>query len=133
MLLLHNTNMKTRTTKKIYDISKDKNIELFDLTCPNVLRIHEKAIKLVEENYFIVLIAQKDHPEAIGTISFCGSDSIILEKEDAPNSIFNMILDSKTYDVIEYDVMTSITGYRSIVVLVDTKDKIGIGQSVILK
>lgn len=57
---------------------------------------------------------------------------IILEKEDVPNSIFNMILDSKTYDVIEYDVMISITGYRSIVVLVDTKDEIKIGQSVVL-
>ena len=66
----------------VYDIAKDRNIELFDLTCPNVLRIHEKAIKLVEEGYYIVLIAQKDHPEAIGTISFCGKDSIILEDID---------------------------------------------------
>lgn len=66
----------------VYELAKEKKIELFDLTCPNVLRIHEKAIKLVEEDYYIVLIAQKDHPEAIGTISFCGRDSLILEDVD---------------------------------------------------
>ena len=65
--------------KKIYDISKDKNIELFDLTCPKVLKIHELAESLIDDDNIMVLVAQKDHPEAIGTISFCGKDSIILE------------------------------------------------------
>ena len=68
-------------SKEVYEIAKDKNIELFDLTCPNVLKIHEEANRLVDEGYFIVLTAQKDHPEAIGTISFCGINSFILENE----------------------------------------------------
>ena len=68
--------------KKIYDISKDKNIELFDLTCPKVLKIHELASSLIDKDNLIVLVAQKDHPEAIGTISFCGSNSIVVESID---------------------------------------------------
>lgn len=82
-------------TKDIYEQAKSKNIELFDLTCPNVLRIHEKAIKLVEDNYFIILIAQKEHPEAIGTISYCGEDSIILEEAEEIDNIISLFKSSK--------------------------------------
>ena len=66
----------------VYEDAFSKKIELFDLTCPKVLAIHELAKKLVEKDYFIVLIAQKDHPEAIGTISFCGINSLIVECVD---------------------------------------------------
>lgn len=100
-------------SKEVYESAKSKNLELYDLTCPNVLRIHEKAIKLVEEDYFIVLIAQKDHPEAIGTISFCGDDSIILEDNEGINSVmdkFNAsgkrklaIISQTTYSMTKFD------------------------------
>ena len=65
--------------KEIYEVASNRNIELFDLTCPKVLKIHELAESLIEDNNSIVLVAQKDHPEAIGTISFCGNNSIIVE------------------------------------------------------
>ena len=98
--------------KDVYEAADKKHIELFDLTCPNVLRIHEKAEKLVEERYFIILIAQKDHPEAIGTISFCGTDSIILESsegiEDVKRKVFESdknkiaIISQTTYSVSKF-------------------------------
>ena len=78
--------------KDVYDEAFRKNIELFDLTCPNVLIIHDKAKKLVDENYYIVLIAKKDHPEAIGTISFCGKDSIILEDNNEIDFVIDKVL-----------------------------------------
>ena len=65
--------------KEIYEVASNRNIELFDLTCPKVLKIHELAESLIEDNNIIVLVAQKDHPEAIGTISFCGNNSTIVE------------------------------------------------------
>lgn len=85
--------------KDLYDIARKKNVELFDLTCPNVLRIHDKATKLLDEDYFIVLIAKKDHPEAIGTISFCGNDSVILEDMSDFNSVVSVIKSSKKIKV----------------------------------
>lgn len=81
--------------KEVYDKAIERNIELYDLTCPKVLNIHEEAKKLVKEGYYIVLIAQKDHPEAIGTISFCGIDSIILEKEEMLEEVVESISSSK--------------------------------------
>lgn len=80
--------------KEIYELVGFRDIKLIDLTCPKVLKIHEEASRLVEEDYFIILIAQKDHPEAIGTISFCGDDSVILEDESQIDEVVSKILDS---------------------------------------
>lgn len=72
--------------KEVYELAKINSIELFDLTCPKVLKIHELAESLVKDNNIVVLVAQKEHPEAIGTISFCGNNSIIIETlEDVVN------------------------------------------------
>ena len=100
-------------TKEVYELAKSKNIELIDLTCPNVLRIHEKAINLVSDDYFIVLVAQKDHPEAIGTISFCGKDSVILEDiggVDDTVDLFKMsgknklaVISQTTYSMVKFE------------------------------
>ena len=65
-----------------YYEAADRNLDVYDLTCPKVLAIHELARKLAEDNKFVILIAQKKHPEAIGTISFCGDNSIIFESEE---------------------------------------------------
>ena len=68
--------------KEIYDKAKERNIEVFDYTCPSVLKIHNIAEEYVKNGYFIFLIGKKEHPEIIGTISFCGENSYVLEKED---------------------------------------------------
>lgn len=65
--------------KHIYNEAKDMKLELVDLTCPKVLHIHNIAEEYCKKNYFIFLVGQKDHPESIGTISFCGDNSVIIE------------------------------------------------------
>ena len=70
------------TTNYTYEYAKSHNIELIDLTCPNVLKIHENAQKFANENYFIFLIGIRNHAETIGTYSFCGKNSYIIEDED---------------------------------------------------
>lgn len=80
--------------KEIYELVGFRNIKLIDLTCPKVLKIHEEASRLVEEDYFIILIAQKDHPEAVGTISFCGNNSAILEDESQIDGVVSKIFES---------------------------------------
>ncbi len=78
-------------TKEVYEEAQRRGIKLFDLTCPNVLKIHKEAIRLVDEDYLIILIAHKSHPEAIGTISFCGQDGIILEDESQIGDVINLV------------------------------------------
>ena len=99
--------------KEVYELAKLKNIEIYDLTCPNVLKIHEKADELALSNHYIILIAQKDHPEAIGTISFCGDKCSILENIEQLDSIVDdikksqlkkvAIISQTTFSVLKFD------------------------------
>ncbi len=74
--------------KEIYEIAKIKNIKLLDFTCPFVAKIHETALEFSNNNYFIFLLGNKDHPETIGTISFCGDNSYLIETlDDIENAI----------------------------------------------
>lgn len=76
-------------SKEVYEIAKNKNIELIDLTCPKVLKIHQQVEEFSNKNYFIFLIGIKDHPETIGTYSFCGNNSYIIESlEDIDAAIY---------------------------------------------
>lgn len=72
--------------KTEYKKAKERQIELLDLTCPKVIHIHNIAEEYSKKGYYIFLIGQKTHPEIIGTISFCGKNSYIIEKEEEINS-----------------------------------------------
>jgi len=74
--------------KVLYEEAINEHIVYHDLTCPKVLKIHELAEELVNNDYYVILIAQKDHPETIGTISYCNHDSKIIScKEDIDDVI----------------------------------------------
>lgn len=68
--------------KEVYEIAKEMNITIQDFTCPNVLKVHKIAEKFSQEGYFIFLLGAKTHPENIGTLSHCGKDYDIFEKEE---------------------------------------------------
>lgn len=68
--------------KETYEKAEKLNLEIKDLTCPKVLQIHSIAEEYSNKKYFIFLIGQKEHPETIGTISFCTSGASIIEKSE---------------------------------------------------
>jgi len=70
------------TEKANYEIAKNKNINLFDLTCPKVLHIRTIIKDYLNDDTYIILIAQHNHPETISTISFCGNNSQVVETEE---------------------------------------------------
>lgn len=86
--------------KEVYEEAERRNIKLYDLTCPKVLKIHEQAKKYLDEGYFIILIAHKEHPEVIGTISFCGQDSFIVETKDDILDCLNKVKNSKKKNIV---------------------------------
>src|SRR3989339_442106 len=62
----------------------EMNLPYIDATCPLVKKIHEKARRLRNEGYTILLIGDKTHPELIGTLGCLGGDAVIIENlEDA--------------------------------------------------
>ena len=68
--------------KEVYEKAKQKNIEIIDCTCPNVLKIHKIAKEYADNGYFIFLCGNKTHPENLGTISYCGENVYVIEKEN---------------------------------------------------
>lgn len=68
--------------KEIYEIAEKMNVKIQDYTCPNVLKIHKIAEEFSKDGYFIFLLGAKKHPENIGTLSYCGEDCYIIEKEE---------------------------------------------------
>ena len=71
--------------KNIYEEAKKRNIELVDLTCFNVLKIHDIVEDFSEKEYYIFLIGKKEHPEIIGTYSFAGKNCTIISRKDEVN------------------------------------------------
>jgi len=68
--------------KQIYEKAKLLKLNIVDLTCPKVLQIHKIAEEYSKQGYFIFIIGKQEHPEMIGTVSFCGDNYCILEKEE---------------------------------------------------
>jgi len=56
----------------VYDSLKAKNIDILDLTCPFVQRIHQKVAKDRDQYDIVVIVGKEDHPEVIGTKGWAG-------------------------------------------------------------
>lgn len=69
-------------SKEIYERAKKEEIKIIDYTCPKVLKTHLIAEEYAEKGYYIILCGKKDHPEIIGTKSYCGDNFSIIESEE---------------------------------------------------
>lgn len=81
--------------KSTYEILNKKNVEIVDLTCPNVLTIHNIVEKYVVEGYYIFFIAERNHPEVIGTCGFCNGKYSIIENEEDITIAFEKLTSNK--------------------------------------
>lgn len=44
---------------------KNAGFEVYDLTCPDVKKVQQKAIELVKDGYYLVIVGKEQHPEVI--------------------------------------------------------------------
>ena len=106
-------------TKDIYEKAKVMNIELKDLTCPKVLKIHDIAEKYTNLGYYIILVGSEKHPEVIGIKSFCMDESsdIVNDENDIENVISKiemtenkkiLIIAQTTYNSKKFDKIVEI-------------------------
>jgi len=50
---------------EIFEQITNAGFELVDLTCPDVKKVQQKAIQLVKEGYFLIIVGKAEHPEVI--------------------------------------------------------------------
>lgn len=99
--------------KEVYEVALKRNIDLIDLTCPKVLKVHDEAKKYEKEGYYIVVTGKSTHPEVIGIKSYCGVNSCVIENiEELDNVIDNIkmsgiekvaIISQTTYSMKKFD------------------------------
>ena len=98
--------------KEIYMLAKDRNIELVDYTCPNVLKIHEIVSEYSKNGYYILLCGIKNHPENMGTISYCNNYYIIEDENYIDKALENfyesrikklLIISQTTYSLEKFE------------------------------
>lgn len=50
---------------EVFERLQNAGFEIHDLTCPDVKKVQQKAIELVKEDYYLVIIGKSEHPEVI--------------------------------------------------------------------
>ena len=68
--------------KETYDYLNSHNIEYYDATFTNVLKVHKLATQKQKDGYKIIIIGKKTHPEVIGTNGWINNEGIIIEDKD---------------------------------------------------
>ncbi len=48
---------------EIFDALKKTNLEIVDLTCPDVKKVQQKAIELAKSGYYVIIVGKAEHPE----------------------------------------------------------------------
>ena len=68
--------------KDTYDFLESKNINVYDATCPNVVRIHDIIKDRYNKGYRIIIIGKKNHPEVVGSNGWCDNLAMLVENSD---------------------------------------------------
>ena len=65
-----------------------RDLNLVDATCTFVKAAQEKAARLREEGYIVVVLGEPAHPEVLGIRSYAGPDSLVVQgPADLPSQL----------------------------------------------
>ena len=102
--------------KQIYEKAKELGISLIDLSCPNVLAIHKIAQNYKKQDFYLLYVGEKTHPESIGTVSFCGENVSIIENlEQVEEAIQKLAQSGKKHLLLFAQTTFSLEKFEKIV------------------
>ncbi|MBQ9442267.1 MAG: 4-hydroxy-3-methylbut-2-enyl diphosphate reductase [Selenomonadaceae bacterium] len=67
---------------QVYEKIDAKGLEVIDATCPRVKKAQMAARELVGDDYTVVIVGEKNHPEVKSIFEWANKKAIILETED---------------------------------------------------
>lgn len=88
---------------EIFEQIKNAGFELVDLTCPDVKKVQQKAIKLVQEGYFLIIVGKAEHPEVVAIKANAqrfGSDILVASDISQLQKIEKKIKDHQKVGVV---------------------------------
>jgi len=95
--------------KEIIEYLEDKGFEYVNATCPYVERIHEIVDKNTHDAKVCVVMGDKKHPEAVGTISYAHCDAVVCSDVEE----LTQNLNDKLTSFEDCFVLTSQTTYNN--------------------
>ncbi len=66
----------------VRDQAQNRNLEVFDATCPLVTKVHAEVKKLAASGFEIVMIGHQGHPEVEGTMGQLESGILLIENKE---------------------------------------------------
>ena len=76
---------------EVIDDIKAKGYEILDMTCPDVKKVQQKAVELVQNDYLLLILGKESHPEveAIKANALLYSDKVFVinDSDDLQNKI----------------------------------------------
>ncbi|HEX7077554.1 MAG TPA: 4-hydroxy-3-methylbut-2-enyl diphosphate reductase [Candidatus Eisenbacteria bacterium] len=65
----------------------ERALRVVDTTCPFVTKAQQYAARLIEENYKVVVIGDKDHPEVKGVVAHTGGKAIVIDTAEEAEAL----------------------------------------------
>ncbi len=75
-----------------------KSLKIIDATCPFVKKAQEKAAWLSKNDYFVVIVGEKKHPEVKGILGYTNNQALLVE--DAASLNLELINNQKKVGVV---------------------------------
>lgn len=88
---------------EVFKNIKEKGYELVDLTCPDVKKVQQKAIQLVQEGFLLIIVGKPEHPEVVAikaNAEIHGSDVLVIPDEKTFKSLEPKIKEHKKIGVV---------------------------------
>ncbi len=88
---------------EIFEQINNVGFELYDLTCPDVKKVQQKAIQLIKEGYFLIIVGKAEHPEVIAIKASAqrfGSNIFVASEVSQLKEIEQQIKDHKKVGVV---------------------------------
>lgn len=73
----------------VYDKANRKGLKIIDATCPMVHLVHNNIKKKIDDNYSVIYIGSKSHPEVEGVLGISSSIIFISSIDDIDNININ--------------------------------------------
>lgn len=71
---------------QVFNAINDAGFKVYDLTCPDVKKVQQRAIDLVKEGYYLVIVGKEEHPEVraikSNAVQFGDNVIVVAEVED---------------------------------------------------
>lgn len=88
---------------EIFDDIKSKGYEVVDLTCPDVKKVQQKAIQLVQEGFLLVIVGKPEHPEVSAikaNAAIYGQDIVVTPDVESLRQYESMLKEHKKIGVV---------------------------------